>query len=376
MRGECIIPACPRRCIVAPLPLMTASLIAPRRVLVIRLQNHGDVLLTTPIFSALKRHFPGVEVDALVFAETVPIISANPDLTHVWPMPRGKQAGRGMGRAKSFFELLRNIRNRRYDWVLHLNDQWSGAAAALVSGARMRFSFEMAKRDYWVWKRTFNQRFPATAEGHMVEQNLRILRKLGVPIDGADGRCTMAFSPEAAELAKNLLRGAGVTGEYILIHPTSRWFFKCWEDDRFAEIISALANAGKKVVLTSGPDARELEMVDALLSRVPHSNAVSIAGQLTLQGLAAAIAGAKLFIGVDSVPMHMAAALDVPLVALFGPTHVHIWRPWSDKAEVIHAAKYGPLIAPNDVNTATQERYLGNIPVEPVLEAVWRQLER
>jgi heptosyltransferase-3 len=83
-----------------------------------------------------------------------------------------------------------------------------------------------------------------------------------------------------------------------------------------------------------------------------------------------------LFIGVDSVPMHMAAALGVPLVALFGPTHVHIWRPWSEKAEVIHAAKYGPLIAPNDVNTATEERYLGNIPVEPVLEAVWRQLER
>ena len=119
-----------------------------------------------------------------------------------------------------------------------------------------------------------------------------------------------------------------------------------------------------------------MELVDGLLRRVNHPKVVSLAGQLSLPALAAAIAGAALFIGVDSVPMHMAAALDVPIVALFGPTHVHIWRPWSDRAVVIHAADYGPLIAPNDVDTATHERYLSNIPVQPVLDAVWHQLAR
>lgn len=348
----------------------------PRRVLVIRLQNHGDVLLTTPIFSALKRHFPGVEVDAMVFAETLPMLLANPDLTRIWPLPRRRQAGRGWRRVKNLLALMRGIRQRRYDWVLHLNDQWPGALAAAVSGASLRFSYDMEKRDYWLWHKIFPRRIAATAQGHMVEQNLAVLRALDLPIDAVDGRCTMAFKPEDALLARQKLDAAGVGKDYVLVHPASRWFFKCWEDERFAEVISRLAAAGWQVVLTSAPEPRETRLVDEIMRRAGHPNVKSLAGQLTLPALAAVIGGARLFIGVDSVPMHMAAALDVPVVALFGPTHVHIWRPWSDRAEVIHAGDYGPLIAPNDVDTDTEERYLANIPIEPVLEAVWRQLER
>jgi len=347
-----------------------------RRVLVIRLQNHGDVLLTTPIFSALKRHFPGVEVDALVFAETLPMLAANTDLAHVWALPRGQQAGRGLRRLRTFFSLMLQIRRRRYDWVLHLNDQWSGACAAAVSGAPLRFGYEIEKRDYWLWRKIFPERIVPTADGHMVEQNMRVLQALEVPIDAEDMRCTMAFSATDAELSRQKLVAAGVCGRYVLIHPTSRWFFKCWEDERFAEVIAALAASGRQVVLTSAPDQREVDLVNGLLRRVNHPLVVSLAGQLTLPALAATIAGASLFIGVDSVPMHMAAALKVPIVALFGPSHVHIWRPWSQRAEVIHAADYGPLIEPNAVDTSTQERYLANIPVPPVLDAIWRQLKR
>ena len=356
--------------------MIASALPPPKRVLVIRLQNHGDVLLTTPIFTALKRHFPRVEVDALVFSETLPMLVANPALTRVWPLPRGKQAGRGLGRVIAFVKLMMGIRRRHYDWVLHLNDQWSGAFAAAISGASVRFGYEVEKRDYWLWRKIFPQRIVPTFAGHMVEKNLDVLKALGVPVDTRNLPCTMAFSSQDATLVRQKLDDAGVAGRYILVHPTSRWFFKCWEDDRFAEVISALAASGWQVVLTSAPDQRELDLVGGLLRRVNNPKVVSLAGQLSLPALAAAIAGSTLFIGVDSVPMHMAAALGVPIVALFGPTHVHIWRPWCDCAEVIHAADYGPLIAPNDVDTSTDERYLANIPVQPVLDAIWRQLAR
>lgn len=312
----------------------------------------------------------------MVFAETLPILHANPDLTFIWPLPRRRQAGRGWRRIGKMLDLLRSIRGRRYDWVLHLNDQWPGALAAAVSGASLRFSYDMEKRDYWLWRKIFPQRLTPSSAGHMVEQNLAVLGALGVAIDAADARCSMAFDAQDALLARQKLEAAGVVGNYVLIHPASRWFFKCWEDERFAEVIAALAASGWQVVLTAAPEPKELELVETLMRLADHPNVVSLAGQLTLPALAATIAGAKLFIGVDSVPMHMAAALGVPMVALFGPTHVHIWRPWSERAEVIHAADYGPLIAPNDVDTATSERYLVNIPVKPVLDAVWRQLER
>ncbi len=349
---------------------------APRRILVIRLQHHGDVLLTTPLFSALRRRFPGVEVDAMVYAETVPMLAANPDLTRVWALPRRGQAGRGLQRLAGLAGLLRDVRRRRYDWVLHLNDQWQGAAVAAASGAPLRFSHEMRKRDRWLWRAIFPRRAPIDHSGHMVEANLSVLAALGIEVQAQDAVCTMAYAPADAQIVRERLAAAGLDGAYVLVHPTSRWFFKCWEDDRFAEVIGAIVRSGRRVVLTAAPDRRELDLIDALLARLVDPGVVSLAGLLTLPQLAAAIAGADLFVGVDSVPMHMAAALQVPVVALFGPTHVHNWRPWSAQAEVIDAAAYGPLIAPNDVDTSTTERLLKNIPVQPVLDAVWRQLER
>ena len=103
----------------------------------------------------------------MVFAETLPMLLANPDLTNVWPLPRRRQAGRGWQRVKSLFALMWGIRNRRYDWVLHLNDQWPGALAAAFSGASLRFSYDMEKRDYWLWRNIFPCRIAATAQGHI-----------------------------------------------------------------------------------------------------------------------------------------------------------------------------------------------------------------
>ena len=346
----------------------------PNRILVINLQHHGDVLLTTPVFATLRRLYPAVEIDAMVFAETVPMIQAHPDLSCIWKLPRSKDAGKGWRQLTAQLRLYLGIRRRRYDWVLNLSDRWPGTWAALASGAALRVSHEIAKRDNCLWRWAFPRRLPYMTSGHMVERNLNFLRELGLPVDTETDRCRMAFSDDDRALARQKLAAAGINGDYILVHPTSRWFFKCWEDDRLAEVISALAADGHKIVLTAAPAAHEMALIENLLALAPHPNVVSLAGQLTLPALAAAIAGARLFIGVDSAPMHMAAALDVPVVALFGPSKIDIWRPWSDKAIVISAADYGLLITPEEVDTNTQERYLSSIPTQPVLDAAQRQL--
>lgn len=354
--------------------MLTQPLATPRRILIIRLQHHGDVLLATPIFSALKRHFPGVEVDAMVFAETAPMIQANPDLTHIWKLPRSKEAGRGWSRLSANLKLLQAVRRRGYDWVLHMDDRWPGAWAALASGAHTRVSYLLPKRDNFLWARIFPQRIPTTDSGHVVERNLAFLRELGVPVDEQDTQCHMAFAPTDEVLSRQALSEAGISGDYILVHPTSRWFFKCWEDGRFAEVIMQLAQSGHKIVLTAAPSPKEMALISNILSLAPHPNIVSLAGKLTLPALAATISKAKLFIGVDSAPMHMAAALDVPTVALFGPTDVEAWRPWSDKAIVVNAADYGELIAANEVDTDTHERHLSNIQVQPVMAVIQTML--
>lgn len=342
---------------------------APRRVLIIQLQHHGDVLLTTPMFSALKEQFPDIEIDVLAFAETAPMINAHPELSRILHLPRSKEAGRGLKRLSANLKLLWSIHQRKYDWVLHLNDRWPGAWAALVSRAATRASYEIKKRDNFVWRTAFPIRQPHTEDNHVIERNLAFLDHLGVNTDPDKHHCKMAYSESDLLFAKTKIREAGIEGSYILIHPTSRWFFKCWEDDRFAEVINSLAHDGHNIVLTAAPVPQEMALVENLMSLVKAPNVVSLAGKLTLPSLAAAIAGAKLFIGVDSAPMHMAAALNVPMVALFGPTKLHAWRPWSKKATVINAADYGPLIAPNDVDVNTTDRHLKNIQKNVVLQA-------
>ena len=161
---------------------------------------------------------------------------------------------------------------------------------------------------------------------------------------------------------------------YIVIQPTSRWFFKCWREDRMSALINALSAEGYAVVLTSGPDDREKKMVDTIIAGCPQARLHSLAGQLTLRQLAAVIDHARLFIGVDSVPMHMAAALGTPLVALFGPSKLTFWRPWQAKGEVIWAGDFGPLPDPDDINTSTEERYLDLIPTDAVIAAAKKVL--
>lgn len=188
-----------------------------------------------------------------------------------------------------------------------------------------------------------------------------------------DAPARMGYS-EADWAASRALLPEDFREHYIVIQPTSRWFFKCWREDRMSALINALSAEGYAVVLTSGPDAREKKMVDTIIAGCPQARLHSLAGQLTLRQLAAVIDHARLFIGVDSVPMHMAAALGTPLVALFGPSKLTFWRPWQAKGEVIWAGDFGPLPDPDAINTNTDERYLDLIPTDAVIAAAKKVL--
>ncbi len=148
-------------------------------------------------------------------------------------------------------------------------------------------------------------------------------------------------------------------------------FFKCWDEKKMAQVITALQKDGHSIIITSGPDQKELEMVTTILSHCPDDkkNILSLAGKLTLPKLAALIDHAKLFIGVDSVPMHMAAALKTPCIALFGPSKLTFWKPWQSVGEVIWAGDYGNIPHPDDIKTCTNERYLDLIPTDAIISA-------
>ena len=133
---------------------------------------------------------------------------------------------------------------------------------------------------------------------------------------------------EDAARALHLLQAAGLAPKgFLLFHPTSRWLFKAWTESRNAQILRRLTADGHRIVVTAAPDAREKAIVGRILAEaaVPVTD---LSGQLSLRELAAVAANARLFFGVDSAPMHIAAAMGTPVVALFGPSSEKVWGPW------------------------------------------------
>jgi len=338
-------------------------------ILLIKLRHHGDVLLTTPVARALKEKFPTAQIDLLVYEGTEPLVKNNPDFRHIWSWNRDL---RGWKSIESHLKVFFQIRKQRYDWVLHLSDQMQGALMAKLLARQGSIGFAYPRRQDIFWKSCFTYLVPIFPSNthHTVEQNLAVLAPLGIKTVGKEVRCRLEIDPPDREAVKKLLLQHHVTKPYLVVHPAARWGFKCWEDDRFAEVIQYFAQQGWPIILTSSPDQEEMTLIHQILKRATAPGVISLAGKFTLGELAALIEGARLFLGVDSVPMHMAAALKKDTVVLFGPSKVNEWHPWQTRYRLIDARDYGAMLDPDAVNTATRERYLKNIPVDPVIEAV------
>ncbi|WP_338883843.1 putative lipopolysaccharide heptosyltransferase III [Xenorhabdus sp. TH1] len=342
-----------------------------KRILVIKLQHHGDMLLITPVISSLTYHYPDAKIDVLLYQETSPMLENSAEISRIFSIDRmWKQLGT---RKKLLYEwiLLKTLRQQHYDLVINLADQWRSAFIARFTGAPIRLALNFPKRQNWKWRFCHTEIIPTDDHDslHTVEQNLSILKPL--QLNSIITKVTMSYSEDDLKWIMQTLSNYRFSERYVVVQPTSRWFFKCWDEKKMAQVITALQKDGHSIIITSGPDQKELEMVTTILSHCPDDkkNILSLAGKLTLPKLAALIDHAKLFIGVDSVPMHMAAALKTPCVALFGPSKLTFWKPWQSVGEVIWAGNYGNIPHPDDIRTCTNKRYLDLIPTDAVISA-------
>ncbi|NLU15075.1 MAG: putative lipopolysaccharide heptosyltransferase III [Serratia liquefaciens] len=340
-----------------------------QRILIVKLRHHGDMLLITPVINTLQQNYPQAQIDVLLYKETQEMLASHPALSNVFVIDRQWKKQGTNAHLSHELNLIRQLKARRYDLVVNLADQWRSAILARLTGARIRLGFDFPKRQGFLWRHCHTHLVPVSdhARLHTVEQNLSLLQPLSLP--SVSQQVTMSYPPQDWQACEQLLQQQGITGDYIVVQPTSRWFFKCWSEEKMAATISALQADGHSLVITSGPDPKEREMVARILALCPPQGVVSLAGQLTLRQLAALIDHAKLFIGVDSVPMHMAAALQTPCVALFGPSKLVFWRPWQVIGHVIWAGDYGTLPDPDAIDTGTDERYLDLIPTDAVIAA-------
>ncbi len=225
------------------------------RILLIKLRHHGDMLLTTPVINSLRQKWPTAQIDVLLYEETRDMLAAHPAIGTIYGIDRKwKQLGT-LKHLQKEWQLLCALRAQRYHLVINLADQWRSAIVTRFTGApvRLGFAFNKRKNAFWRFCHTDLVSVANHPSLHTVEQNLSILSPLPVPAQPA---VTMAYRAEDWDRARQLLTQQGVADNYVVIQPTSRWFFKCWDEGKMAQTITALQQDGHTVVLTAGPDKK------------------------------------------------------------------------------------------------------------------------
>ena len=341
-----------------------------RRALVIKLRHHGDVLMTSPLLSVLKAQAPRCAIDALVYDDTAPMLEDHPALCQLHTIDR---KWKSLGLLQQFaaeWRLLSTLRARHYDLVIHLTEHRRGAWLTRLLSPRFSVAPELAARGRF-WRNSFTRHYvlDKTGRRHVVEYNLDALRELGIDPQSAQKKLVMVPGDAAETRVAELMRAHGLSAQgFIHLHPTSRWLFKCWPADKMAVLMNTLYTQGHRLVLTAAPDAQESAMIAEInaLTKAPY---IDLSGQLSLKELAALTAQAKLFVGVDSAPMHIAAAMGTPTVALFGPSGDKEWGPWQVAHRVvanIHACR---PCGKDGCNGSKVSDCLVSLPVASVLHA-------
>lgn len=344
------------------------DLSAVKKILIIKMRHHGDVLLTSPLFHILKKALPSACIDAYVYKDTLPMLEGHPDIDHYIVYDRKWKSLGFLQRFLKEVHLLRQIRNSGYDMVINLTEGDRGAMVARTSKARYRVGYDIAGK---AKRKTYTHlvKLPATPR-HTVEQHLDVARRLGI-FPGPDEKKLSFHIPQSAiDNIKSLLQHEKID-KYILIHPVSRWLFKCPPPANIAEWIKKLHAEEKKIIISAGPDKKEMSMVEQILSHAPNIPVCNLAGKISLKELGALIQLSECLICVDSVPLHIASALKKPAAVVFGPSVEAIWGPWMNpQSKVITRNIPCRPCGLDGCGGSKMSDCLASIPAEAVIEGV------
>lgn len=324
-----------------------------KRILVIKLRHIGDVLLTVPAIRALKDTFPGASISALVNAGTQDMLTLNPLIDEVLAYNRSLKGLPVTERVKGELGFIAELRRKKFDMTVDLTGGDRPALIGFATGARYRLGYE--PKGGFAGKKLLYTHLAKRPEvkTHTVLRDLGVLRAFG--IDTKDLSVNIYASPEDDKFIDGLLAEKGVKkGEpFVHVHPTSRWLFKCWTDEGMAYVMDRLSQAGFKVVVTTGPDEKELKKAGSIV-KLMKTKPVELLGNIRLKHLASLSKRAAFFFGVDSAPMHIAAATGTRVISIFGPSGVFDWGQWDNRAIQGYAQRQGEVNSPYPKKSGVQ----------------------
>jgi heptosyltransferase-1 len=324
------------------------------RILLVKPSAVGDVIHTLPVLAKLRARYPAARIDWLLNPAIAELVGHHPALSNVilFHRHRYRHLWRDWSAAASLLDLFQALREPQYDLVVDLQGQFRSAVLSLVTGAPVRVGFDRPRRSSrgprqlpaaayrhgWTGARegawlayTHHIRIP-TLDMHAADRYLLLGRMLG--FDGRPPDFGVPILESAETRVMRLLAGHGLLGRPLaVLVPGTLWQTKHWRAEGFADVARRLLATGRAVVL-AGANA-ERPRCREVAERCP--GVVDLSGQTTLSDLAALIRRAAICVTNDSGSMHLAAALERPIVSVFGPTEPVWVGPYGRPDAVVRA---------------------------------------
>jgi len=291
------------------------------KILAIKFKFLGDVALMIPALRMLRRHAPQAELHALVAQEAAPLLRGLPEIDRLWPLPRT----RGKLRIRDSLPLIRQLRAEKFDRSVDFVGNDRGALLSRMIGARERLGV-VAPKGFAGRKHCYTQTIEELdTTRHESVRDAYVLSAWEIPFEREALPLTIPPPGGAcADEAAQLLPEPVIIGHLSTSQPKKEWPAANW--DALAE---SLAAAGHDMAFTAGPSAREQGLLKELKAIDPSTRRLPAFESLEL--FIATIARASLFISPDTAPLHLAAAVGVPTIGLFGPTASSRWAPVGER---------------------------------------------
>jgi heptosyltransferase-1 len=324
-----------------------------RKILVVRLSSLGDIVHSLPGVAALRDAVPDAQIDWLVARTWAPILDGCPAANRSILFDQTPASG--------IIAKVRELRTEHYDAAVDFQGLYKSAILTLFSGARRRVGFDRLSAREPGAAIFYNDRVRAGGP-HRVQKNLSLAERMGAPL-GAEPTFPFRVSDAAAQSVRERLAAMGIENYWVAL-PGGGWAGKLWPADRYGALCREVEKRlGLRAIVIGG--AGEEGLAEAAISAA--APAVPIRFPTSLAELMAVLARARFVVGGDTGPLHIAAALGVPVVGLYGPTDPAQTGPYTKRRVIVRNAR------PEETSyrfSASPSRAMLSISLEQTVAAV------
>lgn len=341
---------------------------AVKKILAVRIDHLGDVLMTRPALQLLRGLYPGVQIHLMTSPEAARLLKDDPCVDNILTFEKNwfTRGGRFFEIIQGAFRMCRELRAQSYDAAIEFRGDFRTILLLALAGLPFRVGYGITGGGFLLHRST-----PYPWSSHQVEANIRLLEVLNPAVSKEDIFVPkLKVSEDRDSYYKKMLREGNPSLPVLVIHPGAGYPSKQWPDEKFAQLAQRLTREKiARIVFIGTADEKK----DSRCSLRPEDG-IDLRGKTPLEDLPALLAHCDLYLGNDSGPAHLAAAQGVRVLSLFSGTNdADLWRPWGERVTLIqHKVPCSPCEA--KICPLAHHDCMRKISVEEVYQTIMEKL--